>query len=772
MKRIVFVLSCLFALASLGFLSSSVRSTRAAFQSAQLPVIALANPIGGLSAPIGIANAGDGSNRLFILEQSGRIRIVKNGSLLGSPFLNISTRVSCCGERGLLGLAFPHDYASKGYFYVNYTDLNGNTVIARYRRSLDPDTADPNSEQIVLAIGQPFANHNGGNLIFGPFDRMLYAGMGDGGSGGDPSNRAQSPSDLLGKMLRIDVESGRPYTYTIPSNNPFISTAGFRGEIWALGLRNPWRYSFDRQTGDLYTADVGQGAWEEVNFQPSTSGGGENYGWRIMEGLHCFNPSTGCNMSGLILPVAEYSHALGCSVTGGFVYRGSTFARMHGIFFYGDYCSGRIWGLRRDGVTWQNTLLRDSGVSPQISISSFGEDEAGNLYVASHNTGQVFQIVDTPPMPPALPTPTPAMVQFAAAALSVGEQGISATFDVVRSGDPSVDLTVDVGTADGTATERGDYTTTVGTLHFAAGETTRSVAVLVTNDVRDEPNETVNLTLQNLRGKASLGALSSAQLTILDDDPPGVTSNPIDNSTFFVNQHYADFLNRVPDGAGLQFWTDTIESCGADAQCREVRRINVSAAFFLSIEFQETGFLVYQVHKAATGNVPRFRDFMKDSQAVGRGVVVGVGAWQAQLEANKRAYLNEFVARDAFFMQHATGQSAAQYVDMLNSRSSALSTAERDALISGLINGTETRATVLRKVAEDADFRRAELNSAFVLMQYFGYLRRNPNDFPDSNFDGFNFWLDKLNQFNGNFVQAEMVKAFIASIEYRERFRQ
>ena len=372
-----------------------------------LPAISLTSPISGFSRPVTITHAGDGSGRLFVVEQGGRIRIVRNGAILSTPFLDIIGRVnSSCFECGLLGLAFPPGYSGKGYFYVNYTRTSGETlmtVIARYRITASPDVADPNSEQIILTINQPFANHNGGQLAFGPRDGYLYIGMGDGGSGGDPQNRAQNPADLLGKMLRIDVETGNPATYTIPATNPFINRSDYRGEIWALGMRNPWRFSFDRQTHDLYIADVGQNAYEEVNYQPATSSGGENYGWRIMEGNHCFNPNP-CSTTGLTLPVVEYDRSLGCSVTGGYVYRGPSYPNMQGLYFYGDYCSGRIWGLRREGSAWQNTMLIDT----DLLISSFGEDEQGGLYVADHQRGIVHMITDTSPPPTPTPTPTPA----------------------------------------------------------------------------------------------------------------------------------------------------------------------------------------------------------------------------------------------------------------------------------------------------------------------------------------------------------------------------
>ncbi len=273
------------------------------------------------------------------------------GAPLPDAFLDITDRVRSGGERGLLGLAFPPGYADKGYFYVNYTALNGATTISRFRLIAgDPNRADPASEEILLVIAQPYANHNGGQIAFSPRDGYLYVGMGDGGSGGDPQNRAQNPAELLGKLLRLDVEGavGTASAYLVPPTNPYTATIGYRPEIWALGLRNPWRFSFDRQTGDLYIGDVGQGLWEEIDYQPASSAGGQNYGWRIMEGAHCYNPDP-CDSTGLTLPIWEYSHSAGQCVTGGYVYRGDDYPDLAGMYIFGDYVSGAIWGLRRAG---------------------------------------------------------------------------------------------------------------------------------------------------------------------------------------------------------------------------------------------------------------------------------------------------------------------------------------------------------------------------------------------------------------------------------------
>ncbi|HYZ84200.1 MAG TPA: PQQ-dependent sugar dehydrogenase, partial [Bryobacteraceae bacterium] len=292
--------------------------------------------VSGLDFPTYLTHAGDSSDLLFVTEQHGRIRIIQNGILREQPFLNITGRVLCCGERGLLSVAFPPDYANKRYFYVNYTSTPaGATVISRFRTNSDGLTADPNSEQILLTIPQPYANHNGGLNKFGP-DGFLYIGMGDGGSSNDPHNNAQNLQSLLGKMLRIDVESSLD-AYRIPPSNPFANGSGGRGEIWAYGLRNPWRFSFDRLTGDLFIADVGQDTLEEVDFQPASSKGGENYGWRVLEASRCNIPPADCRRQGTVLPIFEYGRSEGVSITGGYVYRGSRFPNAQGTYLVADY---------------------------------------------------------------------------------------------------------------------------------------------------------------------------------------------------------------------------------------------------------------------------------------------------------------------------------------------------------------------------------------------------------------------------------------------------
>ena len=342
--------------------------------------IALEEVLTGLSHPVHLTHAGDGSARLFIVEQEGSVRVAHKATLLPTPFLDISRLIRSGGERGLLSIAFHTRYAENGFFYVNYTNRSGDTVVARYTVSADANRADPTTGVVLLMIRQPYSNHNGGQLQFGP-DGYLYIGMGDGGSGGDPHGHAQNPNSLLGKILRIDVNT---LPYTIPKTNPFVGPGPPLDEIWALGLRNPWRFSFDRQTGELYIADVGQDSSEEVDIQPALSRGGENYGWNIMEGAHCFSPRVGCPRTGLTMPVATYRTGENCSITGGYVYRGNRVRTLIGTYIFGDYCSGRIWGLRKsDRGRWTYRELLDT----DLNITSFGEDEAGELYIADHGGG-------------------------------------------------------------------------------------------------------------------------------------------------------------------------------------------------------------------------------------------------------------------------------------------------------------------------------------------------------------------------------------------------
>jgi glucose/arabinose dehydrogenase len=344
----------------------------------------------GLKSPVFITGAGDGSGRLFIVEQPGRILVMKNGQVLPTPFLDIRSKIAFGGERGLLGLAFHPDFALNGVFVVDYTRSTGHvgdTIIARYRAVPGSDVADPSSAQILLTISQPQANHNGGMVTFGP-DRYLYIGMGDGGNGGDvgaghaPQGNGQSVTTLLGKLLRVDV--GATGGYSIPPTNPKISSSAL-GAIWAYGLRNPWRFSFDRATGALYIADVGQDAWEEVDVRAPEDRGGENYGWPVFEGTHTYR--AGVRLTGDVKPVAQYDHSSGdCSVSGGYVYRGQKIPSMFGFYVFGDYCSGRVRTLVNFQGHWRMSVLLDTS----YLISSFGQDDAGELYLVSLG-GQVYR---------------------------------------------------------------------------------------------------------------------------------------------------------------------------------------------------------------------------------------------------------------------------------------------------------------------------------------------------------------------------------------------
>jgi glucose/arabinose dehydrogenase len=379
----------------------------------QTPEIALETLLTGLAQPTSITHAGD--PRLFLTLQRGQIVVVEGGRLLSTAFLDVDSLTSCCGERGLLGLAFHPRYAENGFFFVDYTDTAGDTVIARYRVSgSNPNAADPGSGVTLLTIDQPFANHNGGQLAFGP-DGYLYIGMGDGGSANDPMCNGQSDDALLGKILRIDVDANADASpfYGIPPGNPFAAPGGARDEIWAKGLRNPWRFSFDRETGDLYIGDVGQGAREEIDFQPAGSHGGENYGWKVMEGTLCGGGGTSgcppgtatCNAPGLTRPVIEYPHSGGdCSVTGGYVYRGRSFPQLVGTYLYGDYCTGKIWGASRNSSgSWTTRLFFPRAPN----LTTFGEDAAGEVYVGTES-GVLARVANANPSAPMVVSVEPA----------------------------------------------------------------------------------------------------------------------------------------------------------------------------------------------------------------------------------------------------------------------------------------------------------------------------------------------------------------------------
>lgn len=368
----------------------------------------------GFKKPLLVTSHPEDADLLFVMEQTGTIKLIRKNVVLKKPFMDIKDRVHTPitpgDERGLLGFAFHPNYGQNGRFFINYINKKGNTVVSEFRVSRNPHRVDPNSERILFTLQQPFSNHNGGHMAFSPRDGYLYIAVGDGGKAADPYNVGQSLETLFGKILRIDVDSGKPYG--IPKDNPFVGTPQARGEIWVWGLRNPWRFSFDRETGDLYTGDVGQDKWEEINFQPAASGGGDNYGWRIMEGNHCYNPPEDCDRTGLTLPVLEYPNDAnymrtltglsqpdvdGCSVTGGYVYRGKAIPGLQGTYFFGDYCSGNIWSFRMvngKAVDFQNRTeeINLGGGEYTNYISSFGEDTAGEIYIVDYN-GEIYKLI-------------------------------------------------------------------------------------------------------------------------------------------------------------------------------------------------------------------------------------------------------------------------------------------------------------------------------------------------------------------------------------------
>jgi glucose/arabinose dehydrogenase len=352
------------------------------------PTLALTPLVGSLNSPVDLQFPNDNTGRFFVVEQSGTIRIIANSLLLSGDFLDIASKITTGSEMGLLGLTFHPSYSQNRRFFVNYNRTVGaqlQTVIAEYQASAsDANQADPASERVLLTVDQPFPNHKGGQLAFGP-DGFLYIGLGDGGSGGDPFGNGRSLQTRLGKMLRIDVDRTDPgLQYAIPTDNPFAAGGGLP-EIWAYGLRNPWRFSFESGTGRLFCADVGQDSFEEVDLLQN----GGNFGWNTMEGLHCFNPSSSCNMTGLILPIAEYSHSEGEAVIGGYVYKGSGIPSLVGTYILGDYISGAIWGLKE---TTPGSWTRSRLLSTQRNISSFGQDAAGEVYVLDYS-GNILKLI-------------------------------------------------------------------------------------------------------------------------------------------------------------------------------------------------------------------------------------------------------------------------------------------------------------------------------------------------------------------------------------------
>jgi glucose/arabinose dehydrogenase len=769
----------------------------------------------GLSDATAMAFAPDG--RLFVCQQSGQLRVVKNGALLAAPFVSLT--VDDQGERGLLGVAFDPNFESNQFVYVYYTATTPATHNRVSRFTANGDVALAGSEVTILDLNNlsGATNHNGGAIHFGP-DGKLYIGVGENAN----SSNSQTLTNLLGKVLRINADG------SIPTDNPFYSTASANNRaIWALGLRNPFTFAFQPGSSRMFINDVGQNTWEEINVGQA----GGNYGWPTCEGS-CSNPS-------FLNPFSAYPHSggatTGCAIAGGVFYNPAINqfpAAYAGTYFFADLCSG--WIKRIDPVSAVVTDFA-SGISSPVDLQVSSD---GTLYYLARGTGRVFRIqfngvaqapsITTHPAnqsvsvgqsatfsvvaagdPPLsyqwqrnnvnIPGATSSsytinpvaaqdngaqfrvvvtnnlgsatsnnatltvvnapQVQFSAASYTTNEAGRSFTVTVNRSGDLSGNGSVDYVTANGTADDRSDYTIGLGRVVFAPGDTSKSFAVLITDDLYVEGNETISVTLTNPIG-VSLGTQSSTLLTITDNDSTDPTTNPADIAQFFVRQHYLDFLNREPDDGGLAYWSNEITRCGSDAACIHGRRIAVSAAFFIEAEFQNTGFFVYRFYKASLGTRPLFISFMRDRTRL---------QTSGNLAAEKTSYANDFVQRPEFVSRYPLSQTGPQFVDAVlltvrNSSNLDLSSKAGDLNNEYNLgaNQTDSRARVMIRLIEYDEYRQAEFNPGFVLAEYFGYLRREPDE------GGLAFWLNVLNQRPGNF--RGMVCAFITSGEYQARF--
>jgi len=704
---------------------------------ATLPTDFVETSVGGLSNPTAMAFAPDG--RIFVCQQGGQLRVIKNGALLATPFVSLT--VDANGERGLLGVAFDPNFAVNNFVYVYYTATTPATHnrVSRFTASLaNPDVAAAGSEVAILDLNNlsGATNHNGGAIHFGP-DGKLYIAVGENANAAN----SQSLGNLLGKILRINSDG------TLPADNPTTfpgivgSPSGQNRAIWSVGLRNPFTFTFQPGVGRMFINDVGQNTWEEINDGIA----GSNYGWSICEGF-CVPPNANFRD-----PLFRYGHGssatTGCAITGGAFYNPTTVnfpADYVGKYFYAEFCTG--WIRRFDPATGTDAPFATGASSPVDLIVTAD----GSLYYLARGAGAVFR------------------VRFNAPTSTFGD--VTGQITNSSGGTPVSGAVIQLS---GTQ-NRKTITDANGSYRFDNVQTNGVYTVSPSRaNFSFNPSE---------RSLSQLGNTTEASFTAIS---AGTSNNPLDTPEYFVRQHYVDFLNREPDESGFNFWSDQIIGCGNDAACIERKRVNVSAAYFLSIEFQETGFLVYRFYKAAYDNLPgtpipvRLNEFLPDTQQIGQGVVVGVGTWQARLEANKQAFAAAFVTRSRFTSAYPTSLTPAQFVDALYANAGVTSppSAERTAAIDefgGAGNTTDAaaRGRALRRVAENSTLGQQEFNRAFVLMEYFGYMRRNPNDAPEPglNFDGYNFWLNKLNQFNGNFEQADMVKAFIVSGEYRDRF--
>jgi len=704
---------------------------------ATLPTGFAETQISGLSAPTAMAIAPDG--RVFVCQQGGQLRVIKNGVLLAPPFVTLA--VDSAGERGLLGVAFDPNFVNNNFVYVYYTAITPATHNRVSRITANGDVAVSGSEQVILDLDNlsSATNHNGGAIHFGPDGKLFIAT----GENANPAN-SQTLNNLLGKILRINADG------SLPTDNPFFNAAtGNNRAIWAMGLRNPFTFGFQPGAGRMFINDVGQSTWEEIDDGIA----GSNYGWNFCEGA-CSPPNANFRD-----PLFQYGHGssatTGCAIVGAAFYNPVTVqfpGSFVGKYFFADLCSG--WIRQFDPSTNTATDFA-SGISNPVDLKVADD---GFLYYLSQGSGSVFQIRYSPSLANAF--------QLSTSSFSVSEAGPNISVTVNRVGSNSFPATVDYRTFNGTASERSDYTTASGTLSFAAGDATKTFNILITDDVYVEGNETLNIALSNPTGGPVLGTTDTATLTIIDNDTTSPTTNPSDGAQFFVRQHYYDFLDRIPDPGGLDYWTRQITQCGTDQACVNQRRIGVSGAFFVENEFQQTGQYIYLVYKESFGSLPNaatranisFVQYMTD-----RGRVVG----GAQLDQSKTDFANAFVQRGAFTSLYPNSMPAAAFVDALNTNTgNSLTQAERDALANGLTGGTETRGSVVRKIAENQAFIDHEYRASFVLAEYFDYLRRDPDQ------GGYDFWLGQLNRFPLRDVTATraMVCSFITSPEYQIRF--
>jgi glucose/arabinose dehydrogenase len=668
----------------------------------------------GLTNPTAMAFAPDG--RLFVCQQGGQLRVIKNGALLATPFVTLT--VDSNGERGLLGVAFDPNFATNQFVYVYYTATTPtiHNRVSRFTANGDVALA---GEVPIFDLNNLSAatNHNGGAIHFGS-DGKLYIAVGENANAAN----SQTLGNLLGKILRINSDG------SIPSDNPTTfsgiagSPSGNNRAIWGVGLRNPYTFTFQPGSGRMFINDVGQNSWEEINDGIA----GSNYGWSICEGACA--PSN----ANFRDPLFQYGHGTtsttGCAITGGAFYNPTTAtfpSDYVGKYFYAEFCSG--WIRRFDPATGTATAFA-TGISNPVDLIVRAD---GSLYYLARGAGAVFR------------------VRF---------NGPTAAF----------------GDVTGRVTRSSDGLGVSGAVIRLAGTQTRKTITDVNGNYRFDNVDTAGvytLTPSRVNFSFTPGQRSLNQLGNTTDAPftaisNGGANNPLDTAEYFVRQHYVDFLNREPEESGFNFWSDQIIGCGGDLTCIDRRRVNVSAAYFLSIEFQETGGLVDSLYRASYGRRPLHNEFVPDTQTVGNNVIVGVTGWEQQLATNKQTFIDAWVQRTPFVNAYGSLSDDA-YVDTLISHTGVnFTSGERTALVASLVNHTATRASVLRQIAEDQRFVSLKFNETFVMMEYFGYLRRDPDD------SGYQFWLKKLNEFGGNFEQAEMVKAFIVSGEYRDRFPQ